>query len=662
MRPFLFLKRPIFFAVLFATVITAAINLYPVAMAQDSHSAGDTERTAVSSPTSEPHSILYLYIIGANSDSEKHRRLVSNKSDWSDHLLQELETEYTRTREAVYFELAELVRAELHPDLYIDIEDETTDAPAARSILHDLEPVIETFVWLLIVIFIMAVIAERLKLPYTIVLVLAGLIAGSLPVLKDTSLSHDLVFFLFLPPLLFEGAINMRFDHIKENMLPIVIYATIGVALSIVITGGLVAASSGWAGLNLSLILCLLFASLISATDPVSVLSIVKKIGAPKRLSVILEGESLFNDGTAVVFFTIIHSIAKVGGMSDLDGGWLMMVWSFVKMVAIGGAIGFGIGYLASKVTLYINDHLIEITLSTIVAFGTFLIAEFIHVSGVIAVVAAGITIGNFGFEVGMSPTTRLSMKSFWEYAAFLINSLVFLLVGIQVRFADLAKYWLAVVIAILAVLISRSVVVYGLAPLIGLIDKKIPARYQHVLIWGGLRGALSMALALSLSPVIDIGLRQEILAMTFGVAIFSLLVQGLTVGGLVKKLGLTAHDPAQKEIEMATGRLTMLYGAMQELAKLHRERTILPEVEVRLQKELKEQAAVWEEEVEKLQTIHGPLVEEQMKNAKRDILRAGKSDLLSLMHAGTISSDVYQSLCRELDYELDQLRMTGEE
>lgn len=173
---------------------------------------------------------------------------------------------------------------------------------------------------------------------------------------------------------------------------------------------------------------------------------------------------------------------------------------------------------------------------------------------------------------------------------------------------------------------------------------------------------SIEMESALSLSPAIDANLRQEILAMTFGVAIFSLLVQGLTVSGFVRKLGLTTHDPAQKEVELATGRLSMLYGAMEELSRLHEERAILPEVEVRLRRELKEQAAKWEEEVEKLQGIHGPLVEEQMRIARREILKAGKSDLLSLMHAGTIGSDVYKELAMELDHELDQIRMKGEE
>lgn len=674
------LKKSLLFSLISAAILSVAMFVFTPASAQDSVWESEVPESVVSTEiiiepggriTDKPdgivsipgiHSTLFLFIIEASGDNEKLRRLQSNQSIWNDRLLEELEIEYKVTGDPIYYQMSQIVLAELHPDFIIEAESGESDSPAARSILQDLAPVIETFVWLLIVIFIMAVIAERLKLPYTIVLVLAGLIAGSLPILKDTVMSHDLVFFLFLPPLLFEGAINMRFNHLKENMIPIIVYATIGVALSILITGGLVYSTSNMAGLNLTLILCMLFASLISATDPVSVLSIVKRIGTPKRLSFLLEGESLFNDGTAVVFFTIIHSLAKGGLIESSSSNWLLMVWTFIKMVAVGGAIGFGIGYVASQITKRINDHLIEITLSTIVAYGTFLIAEHFHVSGVIAVVAAGITIGNIGFEIGMSPTTRLSMKSFWEYAAFLINSLVFLLVGIQVKFSVLAQYWLAVVIAIFAVLISRIIVVYGLAPVIGLIDRKIPPSYQHVLIWGGLRGALSMALALSLSPAIDQGLRQEILAMTFGVAIFSLLVQGLSIDRLVKMLGLTTHDPAQKEVELATGRLTMLYGALEELARLHQERSILPEVEVRLRKELKEQVTKWEEEVEKLQATHGPLVDEQMRTARREILQAGKSDLLSLMHAGTIGDDVYDELVRELDHELDLFKMSGEE
>lgn len=664
-KPNLF--RALVFAATLAAILSVATSLSLRVRAQDGPSVEEPESTASrdvqpsdEEGVEEARSTLFLFILEAPNDAEKRRRILANREYWNDRLLEELDHEYRKTREDIYFELAEEIRLELHPGLAE--EKEAGGTPAARSILQDLEPVIETFVWLLIVIFLMAVVAERLKLPYTIVLVLAGLIAGSLPVLKGTALSHDLVFFLFLPPLLFEGAINLRFGHLKENLFPIILYATVGVALSILITGGLVAFASPWAGLNLTLILCLLFGSLISATDPVSVLSIVKKMGAPRRLAIILEGESLFNDGTAVVFFTIIHTIAKGGGLEAAGGDWLGMVWAFLKMVAIGGAIGFGIGYAASLITLRINDHLIEITLSTIVAFGTFLVAEALHVSGVIAVVVAGITIGNFGFEVGMSPTTRLSMRSFWEYAAFLINSLVFLLVGIQVKFTVLAKYGLAVAIAILAALVGRAIVVYLLAPFVGRFDKRLPWKYQHVLIWGGLRGALSMALALSLSPVIEQGLRQEILAMTFGVAIFSLLVQGLTVGGFVRRLGLTEHDPAQKKIELAVGRLAMLYGALEALSRLHEERAILPEVEVRLRQELRDQASKMEEEVEALQLEHEPLVESQMHGARRTVLRAAKSDLLSLMQAGTIGSEAYKELVKELDEELDRLRMSGEE
>jgi CPA1 family monovalent cation:H+ antiporter len=665
------LKRALVFAAVLAAILSLATSPGPLLLAQRVLGAGDggttREREASEERRSdgedgveEARSTLFLFILEAPNDAEKRRRILANREYWNDRLLEELEDEYRKTREDIYFELAEEIRLELHP--WLAEEKEAGGTPAARSILQDLEPVIETFVWLLIVIFIMAVVAERLKLPYTIVLVLAGLIAGSLPVLRGTALSHDLVFFLFLPPLLFEGAINLRFDHLRENLFPIILYATLGVALSILITGGLVAFASPWAGLNLSLILCLLFGSLISATDPVSVLSITKKMGAPRRLSIILEGESLFNDGTAVVLFTIIHTIAKGGGLEGAGGDWLGMVWAFLKMVAIGGAIGFGIGYTASLITLRINDHLIEITLSTIVAFGTFLVAEALHVSGVIAVVVAGITIGNFGFEVGMSPTTRLSMRSFWEYAAFLINSLVFLLVGIQVKFSVLAKYALAVGIAILAALASRAIVVYILAPVVGRFDKRLPWTYQHVLIWGGLRGALSMALALSLSPVIEQGLRQEILAMTFGVAVFSLLVQGLTVGGFVRRLGLTEHDRAQRRMELAVGKLAMLYGALEALSRLNEERAILPEVEVRLRQELRDQASRMEEEVETLQLEHEPLVESQMESARRTILRAAKSDLLSLMQAGTIGSEAYKQLVKELDEELDRLRMSGEE
>ena len=404
---------------------------------------------------------------------------------------------------------------------------------------------IQFLVWLLIVASVIAVVASRLRIPYTVALVIGGLVLGSihhLPALQRLTegqrpnwLTPGVVLILFLPPLLFEGSIKISARLLRENLAPILLLANVGVLAATLITGLAV----HWA-FGLPIMVALLFGSVISATDPISVLSVFEEMGVGKRLSMIVEGESLFNDGTAVVLFGILLAGISRGHVSVVAG-----VAQFIFVVLGSAALGVLLGYLVSKITQKIDEPRIEITLTTILAYGSYLTALSLHLSGVIATVAAGIVLGNFGVNGGMSPRTKMSLMSFWDYAAFVINSLLFLLIGMQVRIGDLVRGWRAALLAIGAVLLGRALSVYGLTPLSNLVSDRIPLRWQHILVWGGLRGALALALALSLDPMFPY--RADLLAWTFGVVAFSLIVQGLTIKPLLRVLGISTRHPASK-------------------------------------------------------------------------------------------------------------------
>ncbi len=395
---------------------------------------------------------------------------------------------------------------------------------------------VEFLIWLLIAASAIAVLTKYLRIPYTVALVLGGLFLSllHLPLLSPLQpnqrpnwLTPDLILILFLPALVFEGSLKIDVRELLRDAAPLLVLANVGVLLATVVTGYLV----HWA-IGLPILIALLFGAIISATDPISVLAIFKDLKMDKRLSVIIEGESLLNDGTAVVLFQILLAGVVAGGLSAGKG-----IGQFLLAVGGGAVLGFALGYAATKITQTIDDPQIEITLTTIVAYGSYLLANHLHLSGVIATASAGLMVGNFGAKRGMSAQTRTALESFWEYIAFVMNSLVFLLIGLEVHIDALAHAWRPVLFAIAAVLIGRSLSVYSLVPVANFFAEKIPLRWQHVVVWGGLRGALALALALSLNDAFPY--RNQILDLTFGVVVFSILTQGLTMKPLLRLLGL---------------------------------------------------------------------------------------------------------------------------
>ncbi len=509
---------------------------------------------------------------------------------------------------------------------------------------------VEFLIWLLIAASVIAVIAIRARIPYTVALVLGGLALGSLhlPILQGIYQAHrpdwltpDIILILFLPALLFEGSIKINLRQLTENLVPIVVLATLGVLAATLVAGYLVFRLVG-----LPLLVALLFGAIISATDPIAVISIAKDMAVPKRLTLLLEGESLFNDGTAVVLFQILLAGVVTGSFSIAAG-----VGSFVGSVLGGALIGLVLGYATSKVTARIDDPQIEITLTTIVAYSSYLVAHHFKVSGVIATVVAGLIVGNLGTQ-GMSPRTRVALWSFWEYASFVINSILFLLVGLEVRVVDLLRDWRAVGLAVGAVLLARAASVYGLTSLMNLFSRKINFRWQHILIWGGLHGALSLALALSLAP--GFAGRERILTLTFGVVAFSMIVQGLTIKPLVRVLGISTVK--EDETDRIRAQQIAVSSARSELNDMLRTHILSKPVYEKLSHEVDAKLLTLSEEIAEIYSKDAGRAESEIETAKARLLAAQKSSLEDAVRDGLISSQTGAKTADVTEAQLDEL------
>lgn len=390
--------------------------------------------------------------------------------------------------------------------------------------MEEVFPIQITAVLLLIASFV-AMAVKWVKVPYSVALVVAGLVIGSFHLLPEISMTPELILVVFLPALLFEASWNINIPQLKRNWLVIATLATIGVLITALIIGAILS----YAG-HIFLLNALVLASMLSATDPISVLAIFRKLNVSSRLTSIMEGESLLNDGTAVTLFQIVCLMATGNALYTPVDALARAAYLIVGGIMAGAATGF----FASKIISYLDDHLLELMLTTLIAYGSLLLAQQISVSPVMAVVSAGVVSSTYK-KTSMKDSTRLAINTFWEYAAFVVNSLVFLLIGLQVNLSLLLKYSHLICIGVIAVLISRLIVVYGLIQLVSPPKHSIPAAWRHLLFWGAFRGSLSIALALSLSK--SFPLRQEIIVVTFGVVLFTLLVQGLTIEPFVSFL-----------------------------------------------------------------------------------------------------------------------------
>jgi CPA1 family monovalent cation:H+ antiporter len=399
---------------------------------------------------------------------------------------------------------------------------------------------IELFVGLVTVAGLVGVVMHRLRIPipYTVALVVLGLVAGALLPL-DLQVSPEIVLLVLLPGLVFEAALRIDFDDFRRTFGGVVLLAAPGVLVSAVIVAVVLSLATG-----LPLELGFVVGAMVAATDPVAVVSTFKQLGSPRRLATLVESESLFNDGTALVAFMVAVEAVQ-GSVAPLDEAMKV-----VTIIAASAAIGLAVGWVASRLIAAVDDHAIEVTLSVAAAYGTYLVTDLLHQSGIIATVIAGLLIGNHARRTGMNERSLEALDTVWEFFAFLLTAVVFLLIGLAITVGDLVAALPWIGWGVLAILVGRAIVVYAL---LGGVSRLVlgrghrhglPLAWLHVLFWAGLRGAVAIAMALSL-PV-DFPQRELLQEITFGIVLFTLLVQGTTVEWLIDRIGIGRNAPGK--------------------------------------------------------------------------------------------------------------------
>jgi CPA1 family monovalent cation:H+ antiporter len=397
---------------------------------------------------------------------------------------------------------------------------------------------LEDLVWVVVVGTLVAIGAKRLAIPFNVVLVVAGLLGALLHLVPPVAMDPELVLLVFLPILVFEGAVFADVSMLRREVKSIVALAVPGVAISLLTT-----ASVATFELAMPFALAALLGALLSITDTVSVLLAFRSERVPHRLAAIMEGESLFNDGTALVLVSLCTGVVASGQFSALEASRSLVV------ATVGGAlIGWAAGLLGSAVLRGTPDHLTTILASTGLAFATSLLAERVHASPVIAVVVAGMLVGGTARR-DLDPSRALALYSFWETAGFVVNVFLFLLVGMQLQARVLFQEATSILLALIALHVGRAVAVYGCFGVMRLVGAEpVLPKFQHVMVFGNIKGALSMAAVLALPATLP-G-RERLVAIVFGVTLITLLTQALPFRWFLRKMGvvLSASDHALDE------------------------------------------------------------------------------------------------------------------
>ncbi|HJZ81145.1 MAG TPA: cation:proton antiporter [Pyrinomonadaceae bacterium] len=503
------------------------------------------------------------------------------------------------------------------------------------------------------------VLTRRVRFPFTVALVLIGAFLSStytffpriFPSLHDLDISPELILYVFLPVLIFESAFNLDPRLLRQNLGPVLTLAVPGLFVSTLVIGLIVRLTTPY-----PLTAALLLGAILSATDPVAVISMFRRLGAPKRLTILIEGESLFNDATSIVLAKILLAVLLLSQVSPgiIARGAVDFVFVFLGGLAVGTALGLLAGYLLGLVG---SDLYTEITLTMALAYLSFLLAERVfHVSGVTATLAAGLMVGSWG-RVKISFPIRQHLDHYWSYIAFIANALIFLMLGLRVNVSALwANAW-PLIWVIVAMLVSRAVAIYGLMPLIGRLPRAEPVGYAYraVIFWGGLRGAVAIAIVLSLPPFPQ---REAFVAIVMGAVLFTLLVKGLTIENLVRRLGLDAPPIADRfsRLEALIAARKLALERLPDLLSVNLFNAVIAD---RLRSESLAKLLATKSELDNLTRL------EMNRNRQRRIafLRAfaeERATYVELLDKGQLTEAAFRELTLAVDVQQDAMRYRG--
>ncbi len=521
---------------------------------------------------------------------------------------------------------------------------------------------IDQFLVIMMVAVIVAIVAKYIRWPYTIVLLISGLVIAYFNVDPPFVLDKDMIFHILLPPLIFEGALHMRLKHLKENAKVISLLAIPALIISSFFVGWLIYLfTNSFMASALTFPIALLIAVIIIPTDPVSILAIYKDTKIPTKLKNIIEGESIFDDGTCLVLFAVILDLIRSGNLDLMTG-----IVDFLRMAIFGILLGLAVGYILFLIISKIDDKFTEVMITLIMVFGLFAMAENMGASGVFAVVMAGLILGNYGTRFAMTPSARHTLLSFWGFIVFLVNSFLFIVVGMNV---DLGAVWNEielVIFCVLALWFARGASIY----LIGIILNKkgasqtLPRKWQAVMWWGGLRGAIPIALALSIPLTLDDGTlfphRDMILAITFGVVLITLLVQGLSLKTLIGKLGF--HSVSKKEAEKEEREIaTLLKDTVDELIQLKEDGEISNAAYEWLIHRYGQANSQLLTELGLLVQEHGFIPREEYTYSVKETLEAKKESVKEAWEKNLIKGSVGERLLSEIDFQIQTLAVETE-
>ncbi|MBK5256481.1 MAG: Na+/H+ antiporter [Vicinamibacteria bacterium] len=515
--------------------------------------------------------------------------------------------------------------------------------PAAESATRSV-------VELLSVACLVALAAKRLRMPYTVALVVVGIAVGFFHVLHPVEISREVLMLVFLPPLLFEGTLAMDLKTLRDRWLEVAFLALPVTILSFLATGWLVQTVTGYAWP-----VALLVAAMLAPTDPVSVLATFRSLGVPRPVAMLVEGESVFNDGIGVVIFLVIARYLGGASMGPLDVAGLF-IFEVVGGVVVGGVAA----YLIHRLLARIEDHLIEVVISLSLAYGVYLLAEAAHVSGVMAVVAAGLIIGNFAKVHSMSARTRLALTAFWEVAAYIANSLVFLLMGIALQSTDLVPAAARFVLIFIGMNIARLVIIWLAGQSLVLMGRPFPPKWRLVVAWSGLRGSIPIALVLGITPETWVGsghpARQELLTLVSGVVLLSLLVQGLSIGPLLRKMGILTRTEGEDDFDRATADRISAAAAARRLEEMESTGEVPTALQAAFAEEIKERDERGMQGQAALLLAHPELARARADEIRRSLLHAERAALDMALHHGQISTPVVEEGNRRIDDALIEL------